>query len=433
MLTPGRTLAVLYEQQRVAMLRDAGDIWQLEYTPEWRNAPAGFDLAPSLPRSKGTIVDGASDRRVQWFFDNLLPEEGARTLLAREAGIDGGDAFALLAHYGAESAGALTLLPPGTWAAPAGLRPLGDGELHARIARLPRQSLAAHAPKRMSLAGAQHKLAITIQDNAWFEPEGSAPSTHILKPDHRDTESYPHSVANEWFVMQLAARTGLAVPPVLLHYVPDPVYLIERFDRVATATTTRRLHAIDACQLLGLPRQFKYRAANIDALRRCAEMCRARAVTRQRLYRWLVFNLLVGNHDAHLKNLSYLVSADSVSLAAHYDLLSTVLYDVALDNPGHWRTASLPIALEGADDFGSLQRAHVIAAGAEIGLGRGTSTRILDEMILQLPARAAELYGQLENAANQRAPDALHAGELRLLRQINHVVIAEMAMQLQVR
>ncbi len=127
-------------------------------------------------------------------------------LLARDAGLDVADAFGLLAWYGAESAGSVSLLPPN--AAPQTaepLRPLSDHDLDTRIRQLPRVPLTHAAIKRMSLAGAQHKLAVVLQNGELFEPAGALPSTHILKPDHPDGD-YPHSVINEWFVMRLAKR-----------------------------------------------------------------------------------------------------------------------------------------------------------------------------------------------------------------------------------
>ena len=114
----------------------------------------------------------------------------------------------------------------------------------------------------MSLAGAQHKMALIYRDNELFEPIGSTLSTHILKPDHQDTDDYPHSVANEWFVMQLAKKVGLSVPETYYKRVPEPVYLIERFDRVTgdDGSLSRR-HTMDACQLLSLYR-FERKASS---------------------------------------------------------------------------------------------------------------------------------------------------------------------------
>ena len=63
----------------------------------------------------------------------------------------------------------------------------------------------------MSLAGAQHKLAVVLDNGTLFESVGARPSPHMLKPDHPDPD-YPHSVANEWFVMRLARKIGLDVP-----------------------------------------------------------------------------------------------------------------------------------------------------------------------------------------------------------------------------
>lgn len=109
----------------------------------------GFDISPHLSRQTQPHIDGASVRHVQWFFDNLLPEEDARTLLARDATVTKDDVFGLLEYYGAESAGALTLLPVGK------INPVGTFDelslevLSERIKNLPKISLNKGAKKRM--------------------------------------------------------------------------------------------------------------------------------------------------------------------------------------------------------------------------------------------------------------------------------------------
>lgn len=82
----------------------------------------------------------------------------------------------------------------------------------------------------MSLAGAQHKMVVVLRDGELFEPLPGTPSTHILKPN-RPAAEYPASVIDETLTMRLAHRLGLAVPSVALRYVPEPVYIVERFDR----------------------------------------------------------------------------------------------------------------------------------------------------------------------------------------------------------
>ena len=290
----GRSLRASINQMEVGTLQEVAGLWSFQYGAGWLGNPRGFALSPHLPLTAESLLDGASKRPVQWYFDNLLPEEGQRILLAGDAKLDAADAFGLLAWYGAESAGSVTLLPPE--AAPQmaePLRPLPDDALEARIRQLPKAPLTHAAIKRMSLAGAQHKLAVVLQDDALFEPAGATPSTHILKPDHPD-EDYPHSVINEWFVMRLAKRLGLDVPEVHRRYVPSPVYLIDRFDRIPDGQGWQRRHVIDACQLLGLDRSFKYSQGSMENLAALANACRSPAVARARLFSWLVFNVLVG-------------------------------------------------------------------------------------------------------------------------------------------
>jgi serine/threonine-protein kinase HipA len=96
------------------------------------------------------------------------------------------------------------LLPPGKDIdEPGDLRPLSDDVLAQRIRNLPRVPLGGDAPKRMSLAGAQSKLWVVYRGGRLFEPVGSEPSTHILKPNHV-SDDYPASVINEYFTMRLA-------------------------------------------------------------------------------------------------------------------------------------------------------------------------------------------------------------------------------------
>jgi serine/threonine-protein kinase HipA len=420
----------------VGELRDEQDIWSFRYDPAWLANPGRFALSPAMPLQDGRQVDGSTSRPVQWYFDNLLPEEGQRALLARDASIrNEADAFALLEYYGAESAGSLTLLPPGKVQASAEtLRPLADEALEARIDSLPRIPLTHDAVKRMSLAGAQHKLAVVLKDGALYEPGADTPSTHILKPTHQMSEVYPHSVINEWFVVSLAAKLRLDVPSVHRRYVPSPVYLIDRFDRRQDSQDGRwqRLHAIDACQLLNLSRTYKYDQGSVPRLAELAALCRAPAIARARLFDWLVFNILVGNSDAHLKNLSFLVSAEGIQLAPFYDLLSEAAYGTRTYDKTSWPEAhkfAWPVL--GVDFYSDFSRALVLEAGHVLGLTAVTAERRLDAMLKGIGPAAEALYAQVEqeNAAMAQERPALKggfAGELACLRVIRFTIIADM-------
>lgn len=432
----GRSLRAFINQKEVGTLQEINGLWSFQYAGAWLNDPLSFALSPHLPLATKPLLDGASRRPVQWYFDNLLPEEGQRFLLAADARLDVADAFGLLAWYGAESAGSMTLLPPD--AELQGIEPLchlPDDILEARIRQLPKVPLTHAAIKRMSLAGAQHKLAVVLHDDTLLEPAGATPSTHILKPDHPDKD-YCHSVINEWFVMRLAKRLGLEVPNVHRRYVPSPVYLINRFDRVLNAQKWERRHVIDACQLLGLDRSFKYSQGSVESLAMLASACRSPAVARTRLFGWLVFNVLVGNSDAHLKNLSFMISHEGVQLAPFYDLLSVAAYDTPAFGKKGWPTQTrFAWPVLGVRHFPDINCELLLEAGAALNLAKGTAQRLLKNLCYRIVKEAEILYIEVA-AENTRLCNeypglsATIAGESRCLRTILHSIIKQMAKQL---
>jgi len=426
-----RTLAVYLNDSRIGMLNEGDDLWSFEYDTQWAQAPDSFDLSPSLQRTRLTHRDGGSDRPVQWYFDNLLPEENLRESVSKEAGINGDDAFALLEYLGAESAGSLVLLPPDKDVHERrGLRALSDDDLCQRIRNLPRATLTSGAPKRMSGAGAQNKLLVVYRDGILYEPVGGEPSTHILKPNHVG-DDYPASVINEYLVMSLALKLTLRVPAVFRRYTPEPVYIVERFDRyVDEGGVTQRRHVIDACQLLNKSRGFKYKNATLQALADIVTHCRNRASTRLRLYLWLVFNLLVANNDNHLKNLSFMVSTEGIELSPAYDLLSTAAYHTRAfaDQRADWPAVELAIALPGTPTFGAVSRESVLLAGEALGLTRRICERELDRLAHALPGALDELAAAIATE-NAQYPDPVRvflAGEIRLIRTLQHIIVPEM-------
>lgn len=418
-----RTLNVWINELLVGVLTDENNIWSFQYNQEWLDYNNGFDLSPTLPRTKDLILDGSSTRPVQWFFDNLLPEEGARELLSKEATTDISDVFGLLEYYGRESAGAVTLLKEGEKLTEKEEKPLPDEVLSERIKNLPAVSLASESTKRMSLAGAQHKLAVIFLEDALYEPVGSTLSTHILKPDHSQPDQYPHSVANEWFIMTLANRVGLDVPNVYVKTVPEPVYIIERFDRQMEDCELKRMHALDACQVLTLQHGMKYTQSTLKNLNKFIGFCRNKAVTRQRVFKWNLFNTIVGNGDAHLKNLSVLCDKAGMDLSPHYDLLCTSIYEK--DN--RWGDALLSWEIGKAKRFSEVTRKDMLAFGLAIGLKERFIYRTMDKMINQIGSKADEIIAQLEN---KELNFQLHAGELRTIRTIVKGVIIDAVNQL---
>jgi serine/threonine-protein kinase HipA len=429
-----RTLDAFINEQRVGTLSEGEDLWRFEYDPQWASASDAYDLSPRLARSELVHTDGGTDRPVQWYFDNLLPEEEQRDVVAKEAKIKGEDAFGLLEYLGAESAGSLVLLPPGAARQPRGLKSLSDADLSARIKNLSRASLSSGAPKRMSAAGAQNKLLVVYRDGSLDEPMGSEPSTHILKPNHTH-QDYPSSVINEYAAMRLAGALKLTVPTVLRRYVPEPVYIVERFDRYTDAAgATQRHHIIDACQLLNKSRGFKYTGATLDSLGDIIAACRNRASTRMNLYRWLIFNVVIANNDNHLKNLSFMVGREGIELSPAYDLLSTGVYHTRAfaGDRADWPKVPLAITMLNVPTLEAVSRKSLLEAGEALGLRKSIGERELNSMMAAMPGALEELIREVSDD-NKRLPEAAMqflAGEMRLLATLQHLVVPEMMARL---
>ncbi len=436
-----RSLNAYIDKHLVGELQEGDGLWRFTYDPGWAASSDGYDLAPELSRAAGEVADGGSKRPVQWYFDNLLPEELLRQAISREAGIKGDDAFALLQYLGAESAGSLTLLAPGV-APPdsAGYCDLPDSQLSRRIRALPRTTLSAGSPKRMSLAGAQHKLLVASYGGRLYEPMGSAPSTHILKPDHPDTAAYPASACNEYVTMKMAGAVGLAVAGVAIRYVPQPVYIIERFDRLVgerqissdgeLQMDVRRTHIIDACQLLSRDRLFKHSGASLHALNDIIARTTNKLHTRMQLFLWLAYNVATANDDCHLKNLSFHVAADGIKLARHYDLLATGAYytQAFADERATWPDVPMAFPLPGARTFAEVTHESLLSAAGEIGLAPTTARRVLAQVLDRMP-KALEQQTREMRSLHASLPEAARvhcAAQDRLLRVLDKMIVAPM-------
>ena len=454
-----RSLNVLINDHQVGTLTEENGIWAFQYNEAWCASAGGFAITNALPLTGSIQRDGSTHRPVQWYFDNLLPEETLREVIGKEEGILPADAFGLLERLGAESAGALVLQPAMPTPAHVGgkgeTRDAGDkgykgykgtlslglAELSRRIGRLAVSSLSSQSPKRMSLAGAQHKMVVNFDPLTarLSEPLKGTPSTHILKPNSTAT-GYPNSVVNEVFTLRLAALLGLKVPKVWRLYVPEAVFIIERFDRKAQAGDLEplRLHVLDGCQMLNQSAMYKYSSATFDNLNRLIDLCRNKAATRLAMFQWIVFNTLVGNSDCHLKNISFLVDAQGIKVAPFYDLLCTAVYHsrALADDQAIWPNEPLAMPVAGAATFADVTRQRLVETGLHLGLARGTSEREVTRVVNHMAKAADGLMAQME--AEYAEPGLMgqpllttQATERHLLRAIRYVVIGDMLNRVQ--
>ncbi len=324
------------------------------YSRECFERPEAAALSLSLPLKEEPF----DDRQARPFFAGLLPDDLVRERLARYLGVSRHNDFALLAEVGGECAGAVAFHPPDKRPPPPGegaLEPLDEAALAVLLRDLPRRPLHAGGELRLSLAGAQDKMALVYSDGAFFLPYGDRPTTHILKPA---IEHFADTVPNEYFCMLLAARLGMRVPAVEIGTAEGvPFLLIERYDRArGDSGQIRRVHQEDFCQALAIPPERKYQGEGGPSLAQCfglLDACARPALDRLELLRRVLFNFLIGNADAHGKNFALLHRRGGPVLAPAYDLVCTTVYGEHTDRmamkigrkrrfsevlPSHWES-----------------------------------------------------------------------------------------------
>jgi len=300
--------------------------WAFAYRADYLRSPAAIALSVGLPLRTQPFT-GAVARN--WFC-NLLPEGDVRQAVADRLRLPLDDDFALLAAIGGECAGAVSVSSPGIRQA-SGDDAETDLEtllyLQGEDAGEGAWALAG-TPMRLSLAGAQDKLAVIAEaDGRLRLPRAGEPSTHILKPDSR---RFPGIRDAEALGLALARRVGLnAASASLVEVMNRPALLVERYDRTRAADGgIHRLHQEDFCQALGYPEQLKYEDKGGPGLAACSSLLRQLAlgpIAMRGLLDWVVFNALIGNADAHAKNLSLLCGHEGRrSLAPLYDLVPTL-------------------------------------------------------------------------------------------------------------
>ena len=98
-----RELQVYINEDQIGTLYENDDIWSFQYNPDWLARSDNYALCSNIPLSNTRQIDGSSKRYIQWFFDNLLPEEGARTLLARDIDVNEADCLLLVLSLQAHS------------------------------------------------------------------------------------------------------------------------------------------------------------------------------------------------------------------------------------------------------------------------------------------------------------------------------------------
>ncbi len=330
-----RLVVILDDHIAGTLTRAGSGALTFAYDPAYQALADPTPLSLSMP----VPITGHGDDVVTPWLWGLLPDNSAVLerwsrrfsvslaspfgLLSAPPGADCAGAVRFVADEGAEVSAALER--------PGRVRWLTEEDVAARLDELAADSsawLGSDFTGRFSLAGAQAKTALLREGNRWGLPEGSAATTHILKPAIVGLDDHD---LNEHLCL-LAARTALlpAARTELLNIDGRKAVVVARYDRVRVEDTWRRVHQEDVCQALGVHPAGKYEAEGgpgpeqIATLLRSALPTRAAEVAVREFADALVFNWVIARTDAHAKNYSLLLSGSQVRLAPMYDVASAL-------------------------------------------------------------------------------------------------------------
>jgi len=269
------------------------------------------------------------------FFENLTPEGDIFEILTKDH-VSGNNVFSILNRFGGDCAGAVALYEITPDNNGENITEISSKKIAQIIDRLPQDPLltSIEKPPRLSLAGAQSKFAVYKSGGKYYRSSDVNPTTHIIKITNK---RFPDLLENELFCMKLAKAILSNVPEIeLLEAEGRPYLEITRYDRYVNNNkfreggTVQRIHQEDFCQALGIVSNKKYQTGGGAKLKDCYRIINEFSENRLsdiiRLTEWIIFNYLIGNTDAHAKNLSLLHNDSGVKLAPFYDLLSTEVY-----------------------------------------------------------------------------------------------------------
>jgi serine/threonine-protein kinase HipA len=316
-----------------------------EYAETWLASPRSRPLSLSLPILPGN--EPHRGHRVADWFDNLLPDSAQiRDRLRSRFRTDSARAFDLLTAIGRDCVGAVQLVRDGV--DPGDIRVLGAEPMtDAEVARALRgvtspDALGARNDDafRISLAGAQEKLALTRIGTKWHRPIGATPTTHILKLPlgliGNARANMRQSVENEWFCMQMLGELRLPVPPTEIATFSDEageerVLVVQRFDRAWAGESANddgwlvRLPQEDFCQAMGLPSSRKYESDGGPGIPECLALLRAGQNADADALTFALAQLafwLLAATDGHAKNFSIFLRRSGYVMTPLYDVIS---------------------------------------------------------------------------------------------------------------
>ena len=227
------------ESVKVGRISEAGFVYDTSYL----SRPDAKPISISLPLQEVPF----SPQKTKCFFDGLLPEGFTRRTVAQWMHVSEDDYLSILAGLGRECLGAIRIGEESD-VATAQYQKLTLPQVQALAAEGTTQSAKLVTESHLSLTGASGKVGLYYDavNDAWYQPFGTAPSTHIVKQSHVRLSGI---VVNELLCLQTAKKCGIDVPDC---FILDTGGAADENILFATARFDRKMVA-NGRELNGLP------------------------------------------------------------------------------------------------------------------------------------------------------------------------------------
>ncbi|MDE2981298.1 MAG: type II toxin-antitoxin system HipA family toxin [Gemmatimonadota bacterium] len=386
--------------------RDARGRLGFQYDDVWSQDDAAYPLSLSMPT---TVRNHGHERIEPWLWGLLPDNENVLTRWARQFHVSARNAFSLLKATGEDCPGAVQFVRPERVSELLASRPVGvstsdavsesrevawltTAEVETRLRTLRHDNSAWRLEGdvgQFSLAGAQSKTALLLEDGRWGVPHGATPTTHILKPP---IVGFSGHCENEHLCLQLADALGIpAARSRVNSFGQETAIVVDRYDRIALAGRLVRLHQEDLCQALARSPFNKYESDGGPGCRDIAgaiqSYCTRPGEDVRTFVRANALNWMIGGTDAHARNFSLLIgTGGNVRLAPLYDVASVLPY------PGQYaRKLKLAMKIGGESRLGYIQVRHWERFAAEVGLPPDEVLGICESVAIETPDRLADV------------------------------------------
>ncbi len=320
-------LYVTLNEDVIADLVFEDNKFRLEYYNKWKKE--GFELSPHLK------FETSPSENIKNFLKNLLPEGENLDDISIFLQISKYNTFGLIKEIGKDVAGAVNFYTKLPKMKEKKFIEIPKTKLLQKIKNISYENILVWDGKvRLSIAGVGKKLPVMIKEGKFGFGDGEYASTHILKFDKKNL----HLVENEYLSLWIAKQVGLDVNEAeILEMEEEKILAVKRFDREFINDKIDKKHIIDGVQLLNMPPEYKYQkvygensvveGVTIAKLSNAIEKYTKNPLKeKEKFINWILFNWIIGNSDAHGKNISFYVGKEGISITPFYDILNTTLY-----------------------------------------------------------------------------------------------------------